>query len=168
MRRNRGFKVRGNNLVKICKWAVRPMIKLAQNKFFFNSQIKNANPMSKVLNLVRCLRRGAKKLCFPKLGYVPVGDDPIETPKGHLAVYVGESEGDTQRYLVPVIYFNHPLFVKLLEEAEKVYGFNHPGRITLPCGIPEFEKVQTRIALGDNCQRQRNRRKLRLYCRQSW
>lgn len=102
---------------------------------------------------------------FPKSGYVPLGhDDPVEQkqdrvggiPKGHLAVYVGESQDETQRYLVPVIYFNHPLFGELLKEAEKVYGFNHPGRITIPCGASEFEKVQMRIASGEEyCQRRR-------------
>lgn len=102
---------------------------------------------------------------FSKSGYVPLRhDDPVQQkssrvdgiPKGHLAVYVGESQDETQRYLVPVIYFNHPLFGELLKEAEKVYGFNHPGRITIPCGASEFEKVQMRIASGEEyCQRRR-------------
>lgn len=103
----------------------------------------------------------------PKSGYVPLDhEDPVDQkpdrdgiPKGHLAVYVGESQDKTQRYLVPVIYFNHPLFGELLKEAEKVYGFNHPGRITIPCGASEFEKVQMRIASGEEyCQRRRMRK----------
>lgn len=122
--------------------------------------------MAKVLTLARSLRKGAKELCSPKSSYVPLGQDPVESPKksgsgipkGHLAVYVGESQDETQRYLVPVIYFNHPLFGELLKEAEKVYGFSHPGRITIPCGASEFEKVQMRIASGgEHCKRRRIR-----------
>ncbi|URD90704.1 Auxin responsive protein [Musa troglodytarum] len=65
-------------------------------------------------------------------------------PKGHLAVYVGG--GQPRRYVVPVIYFNHPLFGELLREAEEEFGFHHPGGITIPCPAAEFERVRTRIA----------------------
>lgn len=116
------------------------------------SPARKSNPMSKVLTLAQYLRRGAKELCSPKSGYMPVETKPVGVPKGHLAVYVGKSDDDTQRYLVPVIYFNHPLFGELLKEAENVYGFNHPGRITIPCGVTEFEKVQMTIASGENCK----------------
>lgn len=73
---------------------------------------------------------------------------PAEVPKGYLAVYVGQKDGEFQRVLVPVIYFNHPLFGQLLREAEEVFGFDHPGAITIPCRISEFEHVQTRIKEG--------------------
>lgn len=69
-------------------------------------------------------------------------------PKGHLAVYVGQKDGDFERILVPVMYFNHPLFGELLREAENEFGFSHPGGITIPCRISEFERVQTRIKQG--------------------
>ncbi|XP_073147877.1 protein SMALL AUXIN UP-REGULATED RNA 51-like [Henckelia pumila] len=83
-------------------------------------------------------------------GYIRVGGDPVlekpvKVPKGHVAVYVGQQDGDSQRMLVPLVYINHPLFVDLLKESEKEYGFNHPGGITIPCRISEFERVQTRI-----------------------
>ncbi|XP_073028486.1 uncharacterized protein [Primulina eburnea] len=83
-------------------------------------------------------------------GYIRVGGDPVlekpvQVPKGHIAVYVGPRDGDSQRMLVPLAYINHPLFVDLLKESEKEYGFNHPGGITIPCRISEFERVQTRI-----------------------
>ncbi|KAI7988246.1 Auxin-responsive protein SAUR36 [Camellia lanceoleosa] len=74
-------------------------------------------------------------------------------PKGHLAVYVGEKEDDTHRYLVPVIYINHPLFGKLLEEAVNEYGFDHSGGIQIPCRISEFENVRTRIAAAGAADR---------------
>ncbi|MCD9640653.1 hypothetical protein HAX54_026061 [Datura stramonium] len=95
----------------------------------------------------------AKGLCFgkPNSGYIRVGKEPIDpkqviVPKGHLAVYVGEKKDDACRIMVPVIYFNHPLFVDLLREAEMVYGYNHSGGIQIPCRISEFENVKSRIA----------------------
>jgi hypothetical protein len=35
--------------------------------------------------------------------------------------------------LVPVIYFNHPLFGELLREAEEEFRHQHQGGITIPC-----------------------------------
>ncbi|KAG1362210.1 auxin-responsive protein SAUR36 [Cocos nucifera] len=71
-------------------------------------------------------------------------------PKGHLVVYVGGQKdgGPPRRYLVPVFYFNHPLFGELLREAEEEFGYHHPGGITIPCPVSRFERVQTRIAAG--------------------
>ncbi|CAI9279381.1 unnamed protein product [Lactuca saligna] len=67
-------------------------------------------------------------------------------PKGKMAVYVGQKDGDFKRVLVPVIYINHPLFGQLLREAEEEYGHDHPGGITIPCRFSDFENVNTRIA----------------------
>ncbi|XP_074585499.1 auxin-responsive protein SAUR36-like [Curcuma longa] len=71
-------------------------------------------------------------------------------PKGYLSVYVGgeKEDGAPRRYTVPVMYFNHPLFAELLQEAEKEFGFHHPGGITIPCPAAKFENVRTRIAAG--------------------
>ncbi|URD78520.1 Auxin responsive protein [Musa troglodytarum] len=63
-------------------------------------------------------------------------------PKGHLAVYVGGG----RKYVVPVIYFNHPSFAELLREAEEEFGFHHAGGITIPCPAAEFERVRKRVA----------------------
>lgn len=110
-----------------------------------------------------CRRLGA---CPPAGDWDAVGDDavllehqkegwgrkktPPPPPKGHLVVYVGGQKdgGPPQRYLVPVIYFNHPLFGELLREAEQEFGYHHPGGITIPCPVSRFERVQTRIAAG--------------------
>ncbi|XP_073269775.1 auxin-responsive protein SAUR36-like [Primulina huaijiensis] len=83
-------------------------------------------------------------------GYIRVGGDPVlekpvQVPKGHIAVYVGQQDGDSRRMLVPVVFINHPLFLDLLKESEREYGFDHPGGITIPCRISEFESVQTQI-----------------------
>ncbi|XP_019189087.1 PREDICTED: auxin-responsive protein SAUR36-like [Ipomoea nil] len=111
-----------------------------------------------VVSWTRRLGTKAKAICSKAQfsGYLPAGKEAVSeraaaVPKGHLAVYVGGEKGeDFTRVLVPVIYFNHPLFGELLREAEKEFGFNHPGGITLPCRISEFERVQTRI-IRESC-----------------
>ncbi|MBA0855091.1 hypothetical protein Goshw_009039 [Gossypium schwendimanii] len=53
-------------------------------------------------------------------------------PKGHIAVYVGES--NKKRFVIPIAYLNHPLFQDLLNKVEEEFGFNHPmGGLTIPC-----------------------------------
>nr|GLL40725.1 auxin-responsive protein SAUR36-like [Ipomoea trifida] len=112
-----------------------------------------------VVRWTRRLGMKAKAICSKAQfsGYLPAGKEAVcertaAVPKGHLAVYVGGEKGeDFTRVLVPVIYFNHPLFGELLREAEAEFGFNHPGGITLPCRISEFERVQTRIIRESSC-----------------
>ncbi|KAF5731989.1 indole-3-acetic acid-induced protein ARG7-like isoform X1 [Tripterygium wilfordii] len=67
-----------------------------------------------------------------------------DVPKGCLAIKVGQGE-EQQRFVVPVIYFNHPLFMQLLKEAEEEYGFDQKGTITIPCHVEEFRYVQGMI-----------------------
>lgn len=55
-----------------------------------------------------------------------------EVPKGHLAVYVGETE--KKRFLVPVAYLSNPSFHCLLSQAEEEFGYDHPmGGLTFSC-----------------------------------
>ncbi|EPS71803.1 hypothetical protein M569_02965, partial [Genlisea aurea] len=61
-------------------------------------------------------------------------------PKGRLAVTVGQG-AEQQRFVIPVMYFNHPLFVRLLQEAEEEYGFDQKGLINIPCGVDQFRYV---------------------------
>ncbi|KAJ7951362.1 Auxin-responsive family protein [Quillaja saponaria] len=68
-----------------------------------------------------------------------------DVPKGYLAIKVGQREDEQQRFVVPVIYFNHPLFMNLLKEAEEEYGFDQKGTITIPCHVEEFRYVQGKI-----------------------
>ncbi|KAK7332711.1 hypothetical protein VNO80_29466 [Phaseolus coccineus] len=62
-------------------------------------------------------------------------------PKGCLAIKVGQGE-DQQRFVVPVMYFTHPLFMQLLKEAEEEYGFDQKGTIAIPCHVEEFRNVR--------------------------
>ncbi|XP_038979944.1 auxin-responsive protein SAUR32-like [Phoenix dactylifera] len=64
-------------------------------------------------------------------------------PKGFVGVKVGiEGEEEQQRFMVPVEYLKHPLFVGLLNEAEREYGFDNPGAVTIPCRVDRFRYVQ--------------------------
>ncbi|KAG8390447.1 hypothetical protein BUALT_Bualt01G0084300 [Buddleja alternifolia] len=62
-------------------------------------------------------------------------------PKGCVAITVGQGE-EQQRFIIPVIYVNHPLFTQLLKEAEEEYGFDHDGPINIPCHVEEFCHVR--------------------------
>lgn len=66
----------------------------------------------------------------------------VAVPKGCLAIRVGQAEEDRQRFVVPVFYFNHPLFMRLLKEAEEEYGFDQKGTITIPCHVEDFRYIR--------------------------
>ncbi|XP_010259029.1 PREDICTED: auxin-responsive protein SAUR36 [Nelumbo nucifera] len=166
MRKTRGFKL-GRKLVTVFKWVFRRKSKPAGYLRLDLPSCKS-KAISKILDWGRCLKRGAKGLCsctnlaseYTRFDREALDEKPVTVPKGHLAVYVGQKDGDPHRFLVPVIYFNHPLFAQLLREAEDEYGFHHPGGITIPCQISEFESVQTRIAAGVNCRKSTWKRRL--------
>lgn len=64
------------------------------------------------------------------------------TPKGFLAVYVGEDQVQKKRYLVPLSYLNQPSFQALLRKSEEEFGFDHPmGGLTIPCPEDAFITV---------------------------
>ena len=73
------------------------------------------------------------------------GSSPPMPPKGCMAVRVvgpGGEEEEEERFVVPVGYLKHPLFVALLKAAEEEYGFEQKGAITIPCGVDHFRRVQ--------------------------
>uniref|UniRef100_A0A7N0RF21 Small auxin up regulated protein n=1 Tax=Kalanchoe fedtschenkoi TaxID=63787 RepID=A0A7N0RF21_KALFE len=72
------------------------------------------------------------------------GEDNRNVPKGCLAVMVGQGE-EEQRFVIPVMYLNHPLFKGLLKEAEEEYGFRQKGPITIPCPVAEFRNIHELI-----------------------
>ncbi|KAL1553161.1 Auxin-responsive protein saur32 [Salvia divinorum] len=63
------------------------------------------------------------------------------TPKGCLAVMVGQGD-ERQRFVIPVMYVNHPLFTQLLKASEEEYGFDQKGPINIPCHVEEFCHVR--------------------------
>lgn len=116
---------------------------------------KFGSKVSKIFNWGSRLKTKVRAICgkSPGQGYLPMFEEPFQekpkvVPKGQMAVYVGQKYGELRRILVPVIYCNHPLFGQLLREAEEEFGYDHPGGLTIPCRISEFENVKTRIDAG--------------------
>ncbi|XP_058781429.1 auxin-responsive protein SAUR32-like [Vicia villosa] len=83
-------------------------------------------------------------LHIPHLHFHQNHEKNKDIPKGCMAVMVGQGE-EQQRFVIPVIYINHPLFMQLLKEAEEEYGFAQKGPITIPCHIEQFRTVQGMI-----------------------
>lgn len=74
-----------------------------------------------------------------------------DVPKGCISIMVGhEGDEELQKFVIPVIYINHPLFMELLKAAEDEYGFDQKGPITLPCYVDEFRTVQGLIDRDNN------------------
>jgi SAUR family protein len=68
----------------------------------------------------------------------PDSDWKDMAPEGYFAVYVGP---DRARFVIKTESVNHPLFRMLLEEAEKEYGFDFAGPLTLPCEVSVFRRI---------------------------
>ncbi|KAG5251655.1 auxin-induced protein [Salix suchowensis] len=88
--------------------------------------------------------KSLKNFHLPHLHHQHHRKQARNVPRGCLAIKVGQGE-EQQRFVVPVIYFNHPLFIQLLKEAEEEYGFDQKGTITIPCHVDEFRYVQGMI-----------------------
>ncbi|XP_013724969.3 auxin-responsive protein SAUR50 [Brassica rapa] len=67
---------------------------------------------------------------------------PLDVPKGHFPVYVGENRS---RYIVPVSFLTHPEFQSLLRRAEEEFGFDHDMGITIPCDELVFQNLTSVI-----------------------
>ncbi|XP_059649994.1 auxin-responsive protein SAUR21-like [Cornus florida] len=68
-----------------------------------------------------------------------------DVPKGHFAVYVGESQKN--RFVVPISYLRHPMFQDLLRKAEEEYGYDTPmGGLIIPCSKATFLSVTSHLS----------------------
>lgn len=67
---------------------------------------------------------------------------PRDVPKGHFAVYVGDSRS---RYIVPITLLSHPDFLCLLHQSEEEFGFHHGMGITIPCEEVVFRSLTSMI-----------------------
>ncbi|KAL8543134.1 hypothetical protein ACS0TY_003866 [Phlomoides rotata] len=89
---------------------------------------------------------GIKKLCRTKSSskngsFFSSSTTCSDVPKGHFAVYVGESR---RRFIVPISFLDHPLFQELLHWAEEEFGYDHPtGSLTIPC-TPDYFLIYTK------------------------
>ncbi|KAL6995814.1 hypothetical protein U1Q18_005949 [Sarracenia purpurea var. burkii] len=90
---------------------------------------------SKIRHIVRLrqmLRRWRKKAA------VATRRIPSDVPAGHVAVSVG---ANCRRFVVRATYLNHPVFKKLLVQAEEEYGFSNTGPLVIPCEESFFEEI---------------------------
>nr|GLL25719.1 auxin-responsive protein SAUR21-like [Ipomoea trifida] len=88
---------------------------------FKKNHSRMAISMTRILRAKQGLRRSSSRT-----------NRESEVPKGHFAVYVGESE--KKRFVIPVSYLKDPSFQDLLCQAEDEFGFDHPmGGLTIPC-----------------------------------
>ncbi|GMY05581.1 auxin-responsive protein SAUR21-like [Fagus crenata] len=68
----------------------------------------------------------------------------IDVPKGHIAVYVGESK--KRRFVIPLSFLNQHSFQELLSKAEEEFGYEHPmGGLTIPCSEDIFIDLTSRL-----------------------
>ncbi|KZV53459.1 auxin-induced protein 15A-like [Dorcoceras hygrometricum] len=84
--------------------------------------------------LKRCSSLGKKNGCDTEDGL------PVDVPRGHFAVYVGQNRS---RYIVPISLLAHPDFQLLLRQAEEEFGFDHDMGLTIPCEEIVFRSVTT-------------------------
>ncbi|KAI3759515.1 hypothetical protein L6452_07398 [Arctium lappa] len=68
-------------------------------------------------------------------------------PEGFFPVYVGPEK---QRFAIKTKLASHPLFSKLLEDAEIEYGYNCDGPIWLPCDVDLFYEVLAEMENKDH------------------
>ncbi|KAL3840238.1 hypothetical protein ACJIZ3_024829 [Penstemon smallii] len=95
---------------------------------------------SKIRHIVRLrqmLRRWRKKAA------TAARLTPSDVPAGHVAVTVGST---CKRFVVRTAYLNHPLFKKLLVQAEEEYGFTNTGPLAIPCDESLFEEILRYLA----------------------
>ncbi|XP_047324642.1 indole-3-acetic acid-induced protein ARG7-like [Impatiens glandulifera] len=68
---------------------------------------------------------------------------PSDVPSGHVALRVGCTD---RRFVIPATYLNHPIFRKLLIQAEEEYGFKNSGPLSIPCDELLFEEILRQVA----------------------
>ncbi|CAN6463598.1 unnamed protein product [Victoria cruziana] len=64
-------------------------------------------------------------------------------PKGHFAVYVGESR---KRFVIPTSCLKNPTFQALLRRAEEEFGFEHQSGLRIPCNEDAFQALTVQMA----------------------
>ncbi|MCD7452257.1 hypothetical protein HAX54_016023 [Datura stramonium] len=113
--------------MSICKASPRPYLKL-----FSSRPRKRRQLVEFTLQLFRVRN-------------IPSSEELRDIPRGCVTVLVGQGEEEQQKFVIPVMHVNHPLFTQLLKEAEEVYGFHHSGPINIPCHVEEFRYVEGMI-----------------------
>ncbi|XP_047943712.1 indole-3-acetic acid-induced protein ARG7-like [Salvia hispanica] len=104
------------------------------------------NKIRHIVRIRQMLRSWKKKATSPSPA--PVHRLPPDVPAGHLAISVGAS---CRRFVVRATHLNHPIFQRLLSQAEEEYGFaNYSGPLVIPCDETLFEEILRFVSRGDS------------------
>lgn len=66
------------------------------------------------------------------------------TKSGHFSV-VTCGNGESKKFLVGLRLLSHPPFVRLLEAAEREFGFEQKGVLSLPCEASELLQMLSHV-----------------------
>ncbi|XP_073035984.1 auxin-responsive protein SAUR50-like [Primulina eburnea] len=103
--------------------------------------MKKSNRMSQKVVIKKIMSR-CSSLGKRSQGYDDEEGLPLDVPKGHFVVYVGENRS---RYIVPISFLNRPEFQSLLQRAEEEFGFDHENGLTIPCHREVFEALTSTL-----------------------
>ncbi|KAK4340412.1 hypothetical protein RND71_041874 [Anisodus tanguticus] len=123
-----------------CREITGEQISVLREKKHTKMAIRKSNKLPQAAVLKQIL-----KMCSSlgkKHGYHYEDHLPIDVPKGHFAVYVGENR---TRYIVPISFLSHPEFQCFLRCAEEEFGFDHDTGITIPCEELVFQSLTSMI-----------------------
>ena len=181
MKKSHGIKV-GRKLLTVWRWIRRRRHRQSNRSNYFRltsisspqyswekttvaAKIADWRRLFSRLKPSSCTRLSKKDELFRDY-YRLIQPTPKPPPKGHLAVYVSFNGGDMpHRAVVPIAFFNHPLFVELLQKAEKEFGYRQSGGITIPCPVSDFEGVCAVVAAEVGHRRTRDSRHMSLLSR---
>ncbi|XP_030446332.1 protein SMALL AUXIN UP-REGULATED RNA 51-like [Syzygium oleosum] len=106
--------------------------------------IKKPNKLPQTAVLKQILRRCSSLGKRSSQGYEEQGGGafPLDVPKGHFVVYVGENR---TRYIVPISFLTRPEFQILLQQAEEEFGFDHDMGLTIPCEEVVFQSLTSTL-----------------------
>ncbi|KAK7261314.1 hypothetical protein RIF29_27623 [Crotalaria pallida] len=65
---------------------------------------------------------------------------PDDVKEGHFAV-IAEGGEEPKRFVMPLSCLNNSTFLRLLEQAEEEYGFDHEGALSIPCRPSVLERI---------------------------
>lgn len=66
------------------------------------------------------------------------------TKKGHFSVLALGVNAEPRKFSLALDYLSHPTFIKLLEEAEREFGYYQQGVIAIPCEASEIQRLLLR------------------------
>ena len=109
---------------------------------------RSCNKIRRIVRIRQMLQQWRRKARMAAGASRALPPPPSDVPAGHVAVCVGSS---SRRFIVRATHLNHPMFKKLLVQAEEEYGFgSYNGPLSLPCDEDFFEEVLRVVSRSDS------------------